>query len=91
MRMVNEAEAFGGRWGTSVLAWVILLAPTTLLVVIQDIRTPFSSPLLLIASALAQHALAGGTVIAVGTFIRRTRPIIPVVPIFALWIFAGAV
>ena len=91
MRLVRASEAFGGRWAASPLAWLILLLPTTLLVVLQDIATPFSAPTALLASAAAQHVVGGGLAIGIVAVLRRRWPIIPALAIFAVWALAGVV
>lgn len=91
MRMVSESEAFGGRWAASPLGWLILLLPSTLLVVVQDSATPFSSPLLLVASAFAQHVIAGGLTVALVAVLHRRTPIIAAPVIFAIWAVAGLI
>jgi hypothetical protein len=91
MRLVRQSEAFGGRWAASPLAWLFLFLPTTLLVVIQDISTPFSAPTALLASAVAQHVVGGGLAIALAALARRRWPIIPVAVIFPIWAIGGIV
>jgi len=91
MRLVSVSEAFGGRWAASPLAWLILFLPTTLLVVLQDIATPFSAPTALLASAVAQHVAGGGAAVAIVAIVRRWRAIIPVPVVFAIWALAGIV
>jgi MFS family permease len=91
MQMVSPAEAFGGRWAASPLSWLVLLLPTTLLVVIQDTATPFPSPAYLLASALLQHLAGGGLAVALVTVLRAFRPIIPIPAMFAIWALGGVV
>lgn len=91
MRLVRETEAFGGRWAASPLAWLFLFLPTTLLVVLQDISTPFTPPTALLASAAAQHVVGGGLAIALAAIARRRWPILPLGIIFPIWVLAGVV
>ena len=91
MRLVRPAEAFGGRWAASPLAWLILFLPTTLLVVLQDIATPFTAPTALLGSAVVQHVAGGGLALVLVAIIRRWRPIVPAPVVFTIWALAGIV
>ncbi len=89
MQMVSPAEAFGGRWVSSPLAWLLLLFPVMLLVVVQEAMTPFPSALYMLGSALAQHTIASVVSILLLTALRRRWPVVPVVAAFVVWIIAG--
>lgn len=91
MRLVRASEAFGGRWAASPIAWLFLFLPTTLLVVLQDITTPFTAPMALLGSAVAQHVIAGGLAIVLAAIVRQWRPVIPVPVILSIWALAGVV
>jgi len=89
MQMVSLAEAFGGRWVSSPLAWLLVLFPATLLVVVQESMTPFPSALYMLGSALAQHTIASVGSILLLIPLRRRWPVVPVVAAFVVWIIAG--
>lgn len=91
MQMVSEAEAFGGRWTASPIAWGLLLFPVALLVVIQEATTPFPSAVFILGSALAQHAIAGGISMGIVATLRMRRPILPVAVAAAVWALAAVI
>ena len=89
MHMISEAEAFRGRWSVHPLGWALLLIPIIALVGLQETSTGFPTFPLVIASALAQHAVAGALIVGVGTLALRRMRQLPLVLVFSLWAGSG--
>jgi hypothetical protein len=89
--VLSFREALGGKWLTKPLGWLILLAPVTLLVTLQESGTPFPFWGLVLLSALAQQIagpLVGAAIAALG---RRRWAIIPLPLTFIIWGIIGLV
>lgn len=82
-------EALGGPWATHWLIWAGLFVPTTLLVLLREMATPFADPWWPLASAVTQHLTVGAIVIGVGTLARRRYPILPIELVATLWMTAA--
>ena len=82
-------EALGGPWASHWFVWVVLFFPTTLVVLVREIATPFPDWWWPMASAVVQH-LAAGVVIFSGALIARRRwPVLPLWFVFSLWAAAA--
>ncbi len=78
-------EALGGPWAAHWVVFVGLLPPSTLLVLVREIVTPFPEWWWPLVSALAQHAVAGVVIIAGTAIARRRHALIPAATIIAIW------
>ncbi|UYN84679.1 MAG: hypothetical protein KIT89_05805 [Microcella sp.] len=84
-------EALGGPWATHWLIWVGLFVPTSLLVLLRELATPFPEPWWPLVSAVVQHLVVGAIVIGVGAVARRRYALLPLALVAALWITAAVV
>ncbi len=83
-------EALGGPWAAHWFVWVVLFPPTTLIVLLREIATPFPEWWWPLVSAVLQH-LATGVVIFGGAAIARRRwTILPLWCVSILWAAAAA-
>jgi len=82
-------EALGGPWASHWVVWIVLFFPTTLMVLLREIATPYPEWWWSLVSAVVQH-LAVGVVIFVGAALaRRHWPILPLWFAFTLWAAAA--
>ena len=84
-------EALGGPWATHWLIWLGLFVPTTLLVLLREMATPFPDPWWPLASAIAQHVVVGVIIIGVGSVARQRYSVLPLGLIATLWLTAAVV
>ncbi len=83
-------EALGGPWASHWLVLVGLIVPTTLLVFLREIVTPYPEWWWPLVSAIAQH-LAAALVIAGGMALARHRSTaLPIAVTILIWIIAAA-
>lgn len=82
-------EALGGPWAAHWLLYLAIVPPSTLLVLLQEVSTPYPNGWWPLISATAQHLVAG-TVIFTGALIARRRSaIIPIITVFTIWMVAA--
>ncbi len=90
MRVLSFREALGGPWSGNLTGWLVLLIPSSLLVILQESATDFPGWGPIVVLALAEH-LASGVVVGVVVLLARARwRIIPLGVLFPMWIAAGA-
>jgi len=82
-------EALGGPWASHWLFLVALLPPTTLLVLLREIVTPYPEWWWPLASAFAQHIVVGAVIVLGGAIARRRHAVIPLATVFAIWTLAA--
>ncbi len=91
MRMISEAEAFGGPWVANRTGWAVMLGPSILIVLLQETDAPFSSVWIVLLSALTQHLFAGIASLGFVKLLRLRWRVLPVPVAFAVWILIGCV
>lgn len=84
-------QALGGPWAAHWLFLVGLLLPTTLLVLVREVATPFPDWWWPLVSALAQHIVAGAVVVIGGAIGRRFHEYLPIATVLSIWIVAAVV
>lgn len=89
MHVLSVREAMGGRWAGNLAGWLLLLFPTTLLVVLQEVTVGASNALVAIGLGLVEHVAAGVVVILVLWPARRRWRIIPLPVVIAMWAAIG--
>ena len=82
-------QALGGPWAAHWLFLVGLLPPTTLLVLLRELATPFPDWWWPWLSALVQHLVAGAVIMIGGAIGRRFHEYLPLTTVFAIWILAA--
>lgn len=87
--MLGVREALGGPWAANFRGWLLLLPPTTALVVAQEASTRFASPEFVLLSAAAQHTIAGLLALLLAGALRRWRVVLPIWVCFTIWGAAG--
>lgn len=91
MRSVAARNVLGGRWAASPVMWLVLFGPASVLVIMQEVTTPFRTWWALPLSAVAQHAAAGLVILILIGVLRRWFSVVPVALAVLVWVASGAV
>lgn len=87
---MTARSVLGGRWAASPAIWLVLFGPASILVIMQDTTTPFTSWWALPVSALAQHTVGGLVTLAIVAGLRLAFPLIPAPLAIVAWVAGGA-
>lgn len=83
-------EALGGPWAAHWFVWAVLFPPTTLIVLLREIATPFPHWSWPLVSAVLQHLVVGVIIFGGATAARRWWPtIFPLWFVCSLWALAA--
>jgi len=88
VQSLSVRRALGGSAAGSARSWLLLLVPSTLLVVVQESNTDFDFWWLTLVSALAQHLAVGVLLLALPLLHRRWH-IIPLDLMIPIWVAVG--
>ncbi len=90
MESLSIRESLGGRSSITLGGWLGFLFPASLLVLLQEVGTPFSHWWYALISAGLQHAAVGVVLLLVALAARKID-VIPLRGMVVLWVLIGAV
>jgi uncharacterized membrane-anchored protein len=90
MEIVSVRRALGGRWASSFGLAVAFFLPASLIVGIQDRRTPFAAWWFVLIDATLQHVVITATIAALVAIAHHRRTVLPLALTLSIWAVGGA-